>query len=134
MPKFVPPAKVEIDGHVEIKVCTQGAVNLAEAIIRQARADFINGTNSNHSIGPTQVEAEIERFVKSEWFNALTFGRIEPDAVIETLKVQRDYEKWRKDHKCGSCKKDFYQCPHRAATHFTIFEKGDAFCPKKQED
>ena len=118
----------DIEEKVIINLTVQGAVNLAEAILSQAAHDYIYQDNGKKHDDPKK---EVERFIKSPWFQTLSMGSMDPDSVLKNLDIQHAYQSWRESMGCTKCDKNFYDCPHRSNDHYTIYEKDLAFCPKK---
>ena len=118
----------DVEEKVTINLSDRGAVNLAVAILNQASRDYIANDNGRKHDDPT---AEVTNFIHSKWFEVLSMSTIDPDKAIERLKIRRAYYEWRKKTGCPHCKKKIEACPHKRNEHYTIFENGMAFCPKK---
>lgn len=100
--------------------------NLANAIILKACDDYKLAYRGYEVEGISSKQT-----VKScEKFFHLLNSRIDPDKLIETLKIQANYAEWRHLHRCGSCSKKPSDCIHRDGKHWTAYERKDLYCIK----
>lgn len=108
-----------------MKMMKAGVDNLVLGIMKRAIDDYEEAVlkQDYYKI------AALERFFQSDWCDELTNG-VDGKEIIRSLKVQIKYKEWRKQHKCGSCKKN---CIHRSGQHYTTFERGNLFCLRLEE-
>lgn len=76
-------------------ICDEGALCLIQAIVRQAKNDFM------HSAPSSEVRKDAERFFQSKWFEVLT--SLNGDVALRDLQAEYD----RKHKKKGMKKHGF---------------------------
>lgn len=72
-------------------ICEEGALALVQAIVRQAKTDFM------HSAPSSEVHKEATRFFQSRWFEALT--SLNGKELLRDLQAEYDMKHKKKGMK-----------------------------------
>ena len=95
-----------------IEMTDSGASLLAEAIVKNAVAEYINTYRVPYPERTRPHREKIERlFFNKPWFEVLTMGNISVSATLKVLQERGSYAHWKYTKGCSTCKNR--ACKHK---------------------